>query len=72
MEPSPEVAEVLRRIKWRTAVHEAAHAVVGHEIGWQVVFIEMSDMDFTNQHADQWAFTRCSVTTSRHDIPSRH
>ena len=67
--PSPE--GVMRQIKRLTAVHEAAHAVVGHEIGWEVVSIEMSDMDFDNQNPDHWAVTRYSVSPSRkHDIES--
>jgi hypothetical protein len=67
---NPALAEVLRQIKRRTAVHEAAHAVVAHELGWQVIFIELADVEPSQvEHADTWALTRCAVPASRqHDI----
>jgi hypothetical protein len=51
--------ELMGQIKRRIAVHEAAHAVVAYEIGWEVIFIEMLDtVPGDVQHADLWAFTR--------------
>jgi hypothetical protein len=66
MNESPPIAEAVRKIKKRTAVHESGHAVIAHEIGWEIDSIEMGDFGAeVVQHGATWAITQCLVPESR-------